>query len=157
MPFPLERCLSRSAIPVSTASRKKTYRCCRIGVAVSRIQDVLVAIHSKPLLYDFQEPSQRCRSKFLVPISRKQNGQPEAHGIRRLERRRNDVASCRWQGSGAVNFMSVFPRGYVRRQRDSSFNSEIDVTPRIMPRVYDITEILAAGELQCSRCLRSNN
>jgi hypothetical protein len=40
--------------------------------------------------------------------------------------------------SGVVNFMSVFSRGYFRRQRDSSFVFEIDVTPRIMPRVYDI-------------------
>src|ERR1017187_764216 len=58
---------------------------------------------------------------------------------------------------GVVNFMGVFPQRLPSSAARLILQFDIDITPRIMPRVYDIMSPLAAGKLQCSFCLPSNS
>jgi hypothetical protein len=55
-----------------------------------------------------------------------------------------------------VNFMGVFPQRLPSSAARLIFPFDINITPRIMPRVYDTMGPLA-GDLQYTRCLRSNN
>jgi hypothetical protein len=134
---------------------EKHYDVPQPGRMLSGIENVSGRSTPSHMLYDFQEPSQRCRANSCTN-SRKQNGQPEAYGVRRLERRRNDVASCRWQGSGCSQFHGRLPStATVGCETHPPF--EIDITPKVMPRVYDIVSPLAAGKRKCSFCLPLNS
>jgi hypothetical protein len=53
---------------------------------------------------------------------------------------------------GVVDFMGVFPQRLPSAARTHP-PFDIDITPKVMPRVYDIVSPLAAGKRKCSLCL----
>jgi hypothetical protein len=61
------------------------------------------------------------------------------------------------KGSGVVNFMGVFAQRLPSSTARLILPFDIDITPRIMPRVYDIVSPLAAGKLKFSFCLPLNS
>src|ERR1700691_5812626 len=83
-----------------------------------------------------------------TPVNKTDSQKRTASGDWRVEGMMLPTAAGK--APGVVNFMGVFPQRLRSSAARLILQFDIDITPSVMPRVYDITSSLAAGKLQCS-------